>query len=321
MNLEPSVRRLFYGLFITLVILICLITLIEILRVPVGACEANAASAACARQRIVILLPWAGMGVAVTLYALRLREQRHLPSTVIVERKGGKPLARLYVIDGPPGLVSKNLNVQGNLTAIGRDPALTDIQLYHPRDRSSISARHCTIRYDRGQFTLIDHNTPNGTQLNGRPLQPDKPAVLRDGDEITLGDSVRQGAILRFQTALPTLGLLPAIPPESAAPLPAEDLNKTGLDLASDSRKFRLGEPADSAESASRREKRSDDPLEAFFSSLETPARPAAKRRAAPVSDATPRSAQDKTELNPDDDQAWLPNHQAVDDSWMDSLS
>jgi hypothetical protein len=77
MNLEPSVRRLFYGLFIALVILICLITLIEILRVPVGACEANAASAACARQRIVILLPWAGMGVAVTLYALRLREQRH----------------------------------------------------------------------------------------------------------------------------------------------------------------------------------------------------------------------------------------------------
>jgi hypothetical protein len=130
--MEPSVRRLFYGLLIALVALISLITLIEILRIPVGACASNALGAACARQRIVILLPWAGMGVAVTLYVLRVREGRHLTTTVKVERRGGKPLARLYVIDGPPGLVSKNLNIQGSLTTIGRDPALTDIQLYHP---------------------------------------------------------------------------------------------------------------------------------------------------------------------------------------------
>mgnify|MGYP005850315351 CR=1 FL=1 len=285
-----SARQAYIAALVALVAVISFLTLIELLQVPAGACAVDAGSAPCTRQRVVILLPWAGMGVALALYARRLREPRRLTRTVIPARRRGKPLARLAVIDGPPGLVNRDLSVSGAVTIIGRDPALADILLYGPRERSAISGRHCTIRFDRGLFTVTDDGSTNGTQVNGVPLTPGMPAVLRDGDEITLGDAARHGAVLRFQTALVTLGALPAITRPIVQSAPMASLSEVP---------------------------QANDPLEAFFSHIESRARrPVPRRRSAPPADASASGP-------PDDmgaDRAWTPDHDAVDDSWMRDL-
>ncbi len=52
---------------------------------------------------------------------------------------------------------------------------------------AGISRRHA--RLIRHPFSLIcqDLNSTNGTFINGERLEPNKPALLRDGDELTLG--------------------------------------------------------------------------------------------------------------------------------------
>ena len=61
----------------------------------------------------------------------------------------------------------------------------------------SISKRHAIIRYDenKGQSTLIDRGSKNGTKLNGQMLLPDCPYPLKPGDVIQIEDrllTVRQ---------------------------------------------------------------------------------------------------------------------------------
>jgi pSer/pThr/pTyr-binding forkhead associated (FHA) protein len=213
--------RLYLIVLGILIAAVVIVSLAEILRVPVGACAANGASAACVRQRIVVLLPWLGMGIAIVLLVLRSRPDRGLTRTLIAASKGGSPLARLHVISGTRALTGKDIIIYSSLTTLGRDPSVADVQLYAPQDRSTVNALHCTLRYDRGQFTLTDNGSTNGTQVNGRPVPPRSPIVLRGGDEITLGDAARQGAVLRFQPAVQAVSVLPAAEPH------AEDRNKT----------------------------------------------------------------------------------------------
>lgn len=53
-----------------------------------------------------------------------------------------------------------------------------------------ISRIHATINRSEGILTLVDMGSSNGTHLNGQRLAPDHPRVLRDGDEIRLGNLV-----------------------------------------------------------------------------------------------------------------------------------
>lgn len=202
--------------------LLAALAFIEALHIPLPACMTDAVSAACARQRIAVLLPWLGMGVCIALLITRTR--RTAP-TVSADQERGTPLARLHIISGPDALIGRDILLYAGVTVIGRDPALADVQLYSPRERSSISPSHCTVRYDRGQFTLTDNHSLNGTQINGRAVAPETPVVLRNGDEIALGDAARRGAILRFQAHVPVLSILPT-PPQAT-----EDLNRTGAVL------------------------------------------------------------------------------------------
>lgn len=69
-----------------------------------------------------------------------------------------------------------------------RSGYLPDIKLddYDAHEKG-VSRKHAAIvRADRS-LRLIDLHSANGTYLNGLRLQPDKPRVLRDGDEIRLG--------------------------------------------------------------------------------------------------------------------------------------
>jgi pSer/pThr/pTyr-binding forkhead associated (FHA) protein len=80
-------------------------------------------------------------------------------------------------------------------TVLGRlDPnsdAVPDLDLtpYGALDKG-ISRIHAAIRRGEDTLTLVDLGSINGTYLNGQRLTPNQPRVLRDGDEIRLGQLV-----------------------------------------------------------------------------------------------------------------------------------
>jgi hypothetical protein len=53
-----------------------------------------------------------------------------------------------------------------------------------------ISRAHAAVRRGEDTLTLVDLGSVNGTYLNGQRLAPNQPRVLRDGDEIRLGQLV-----------------------------------------------------------------------------------------------------------------------------------
>ena len=152
----------------------------------------------CLRQRAIAYLPWVAVVVMAGLLLVHTRRMRPggVARTIVGVGRKRRPIGRLYIMQGPAGKIGQEINLYANITTLGRDPRLTDIQLYSLDDESSISAQHCTIRHVRGRFTLMDDNSTNGTQVNG--LYVNEPVLLSDGDEITLGIPDRLGAVLRF---------------------------------------------------------------------------------------------------------------------------
>lgn len=58
----------------------------------------------------------------------------------------------------------------------------------HLRPKSeSISRRHCAIVRKEGRILLIDLKSRNGTEVNGKKLDPSRAKVLKDGDHIKVG--------------------------------------------------------------------------------------------------------------------------------------
>lgn len=49
---------------------------------------------------------------------------------------------------------------------------------------STVSTFHATILFQNGQFQLIDHHSLNGTFLRNSRIPPNKPVVLKHGDNI-----------------------------------------------------------------------------------------------------------------------------------------
>jgi len=65
------------------------------------------------------------------------------------------------------------------VVSIGRDPS-NDIVI----PQESISSLHATIEYKNGYFYLEDHRSTNGTKVNNKELEENKPARLKSGDKI-----------------------------------------------------------------------------------------------------------------------------------------
>ena len=57
----------------------------------------------------------------------------------------------------------------------------------------SVSSRHCELRFDGEDWTLVDLNSRNGVRVNGEPIQT---KTLEPGDTIIIGSSFR----IRFST-------------------------------------------------------------------------------------------------------------------------
>jgi hypothetical protein len=53
-----------------------------------------------------------------------------------------------------------------------------------------VGRRHATVRLHRGVLTLTDHDSTNGTWVNGRRARPEQEITLRDGDEIQISQQM-----------------------------------------------------------------------------------------------------------------------------------
>lgn len=77
------------------------------------------------------------------------------------------------------------LNLGRKTSVVGRDEAVP-LQLEDER----VSRKHAQFRFDPadGSYRLLDMSSRNGTLLNNKPLALE--ATLKDGDEVTIGDTV-----------------------------------------------------------------------------------------------------------------------------------
>lgn len=80
-------------------------------------------------------------------------------------------------------------------TILGRrDPStgmMPDVDLTtYAGYRLGVSRKHAVIQLKQKRLEIYDLGSSNGTFVNGARLEPHKPVVLRDGDEITLGKMV-----------------------------------------------------------------------------------------------------------------------------------
>lgn len=89
--------------------------------------------------------------------------------------------AWLLMIAGP--LAGKQFVVYKDPTVLGSSPK-SDIYLFKD---PSIEPRHAAIRKQGTRYEIEDFGTPTGTLVNGAPVER---RALRDGDRITLGETV-----------------------------------------------------------------------------------------------------------------------------------
>ncbi len=77
---------------------------------------------------------------------------------------------------------------------LGRSSAATseyrvDLSIAGAQD-AGVSRRHAELAIQPDRVTIADLSSRNGTFLNARQLQPNVPAIVRNGDELRLGDLV-----------------------------------------------------------------------------------------------------------------------------------
>lgn len=85
---------------------------------------------------------------------------------------------------------------QGKLAGYGFDLKRSTIVLGRGRDcdivldEHKVSRQHARLQQVPQGWVLTDLGSTNGTQVNGRPLMPHEPHVLKAGDRVSLGDCV-----------------------------------------------------------------------------------------------------------------------------------
>ena len=65
-----------------------------------------------------------------------------------------------------------------------------DMSFYDPE--GYVSRRHAHILKARNGYFVTDLGSSNGTYVNDQPLTPQKPRLLRNGDQIAIGEVVIQ---------------------------------------------------------------------------------------------------------------------------------
>jgi len=93
------------------------------------------------------------------------------------------PMATLSVIEGGQNL--PNMPITKADFYIGRNRDAVDLCFDGDSDKG-IGRVHALIKFENGQFFLIDQVSTNGTYLNNSRLEPNTPTLLQNGDIIKL---------------------------------------------------------------------------------------------------------------------------------------
>ncbi len=121
--------------------------------------------------------------VLVVIY--RRQKKEIIPDDLKTKQVTGIPeyhpvfQAELIDVDHIITKESVSLILNKQTVTIGRDSS-NDIVI----PREFISSLHATIEYKNGYYYLEDHRSTNGTSLNKRKIQENKPARLKSGDTI-----------------------------------------------------------------------------------------------------------------------------------------
>jgi hypothetical protein len=70
-----------------------------------------------------------------------------------------------------------------------------DLTRYGAHERG-VSREHAVLRFRDGKLTITDLGSVNGTSVNMKQLAPNKPQVLKDGDDVLLG---RLSVVIKFE--------------------------------------------------------------------------------------------------------------------------
>jgi pSer/pThr/pTyr-binding forkhead associated (FHA) protein len=116
-------------------------------------------------------------------------EQMEVPEIVSTESTVLVALRIAIII--PPWLTPIQMSLTENITLGRYDDKrniMPDLDLTpYGAQEKGVSRQHAAIALEHGAATLCDLQSSNGTFLNGNPLPPMQPWILRDGDEIMLG--------------------------------------------------------------------------------------------------------------------------------------
>jgi hypothetical protein len=131
---------------------------------------------------IIMLLLISALGLLIYRFLLEKRSRpRHYVSPQQASRDMDEPLpeAQLRAVEDAGMAHPGPYMLDQYRITIGRDPQ-NDIVI----PQSTVSGFHATIQYVNGHFQLEDDRSTNGTYLEGRRLEPDKPVRLKSGDSI-----------------------------------------------------------------------------------------------------------------------------------------
>jgi pSer/pThr/pTyr-binding forkhead associated (FHA) protein len=135
-------------------------------------------------------------------------------------------------------------------TSIGRAPA-SDVLL--SKDKLT-SRRHATVRYENGNYVIIDERSANGTFVNGQQLEELSPRALRDGDHIGIGEhelvfqAYQSGSSSADIESYPTITVSPSAVADITYRTQEDELLKASADDEFSTRSMNGGDSASSAE-------------------------------------------------------------------------
>ncbi len=101
----------------------------------------------------------------------------------------GAPHTLHFQIQGVQGKISIPIDQEitiGRTDRSGEQQPDVDLAPYGALEKG-VSRIHAAIRHYGNVLMLVDLGSTNGTSLNSQRLSPEKPRILKDGDEIRLG--------------------------------------------------------------------------------------------------------------------------------------
>lgn len=121
----------------------------------------------------------------------QLPEEEPTHVSVVGPRRLKRPMRAhaFEVLDGPPALRGRQLLLDRPRLRLGR-ASDADLRI----ESEELSRHHAELTRRDGEFQVRDLDSRNGVYLNGLQIHS---AVLRDGDQLALGDVVllyREGA-------------------------------------------------------------------------------------------------------------------------------